>query len=148
MPQTLWREEMCLNYPPLDKEHEKFLKTVSKAGPAALGDDLAAMENVFKGCYEYVRDHFPHEEDIMERVDFPGIEDHVRSHQMFIKNISEFRMRFEQASSLEMKRRVAIQAAEFLEVWFVGHLMSRDRLLKPYLTRLRNLPPRMSYPFE
>ncbi len=142
---TLWHEEMRLDYPPLDEEHVDFFKTVMKAAPAASSADFKTMDKVFLKCYDYARNHFAHEEDIMERIDFPDMEEHMKSHQMFIKHISDFRVAYENAKTLEDKQRVSIHTAEFLEVWFVGHLMSRDRLLKPYLVRLRNLPPRMNY---
>lgn len=142
---SLWHDEMRLDYPPLDEEHVDFFKTVMRAAPAASSADFKTMDKVFLKCYDYARNHFAHEEDIMERIDFPDMVEHMKSHQMFIKHISDFRTAYEKAVSLEEKQRISIQTAEFLEVWFVGHLMSRDRLLKPYLVRLRNLPPRMEY---
>ncbi len=145
MTQNLWREEMGLDYPPLDGEHKAFLKVVMMAQKAAENGDFDLMDTVFIGCYDYVRHHFTLEEDIMERIRFPAMEEHVAAHQMFIKEISDLRVRYDQAFTEEIKKNILVETAEFLKVWFIGHLLSRDRLLKPYLVRLRNLPPRMNY---
>ncbi len=145
MPIVLWRDQMSLNYPPLDDEHQDFLNTVNQSVVAANAGDLKTMDEVFEKCYDYVRYHFSHEEDVMERIRFPDMEAHMNAHQTFIRNISEFRQKYENAIDPMKKKKIAVEAANFLNLWFLGHILSRDKLLKPYLVRLRNLPPRMNY---
>ncbi|MDY6407819.1 MAG: hemerythrin family protein [Pseudomonadota bacterium] len=140
-----WREQMSLNYLPLDQEHQEFLKVVNFSLGAAKIGDFEAMENVFNACYDYVRNHFSHEEDIMERIQFPDMQAHMQAHRTFIKNISEFRQQYETAPTLAIKQELAVKTADFLSLWLLGHILSRDKLLKPYLVRLRHLPPRMDY---
>lgn len=140
-----WRDQMSLNYPPLDEEHKAFLSVVNEAQTAAEAQDLKTIEHVFEECYDYARNHFSHEENIMEKISFPDIEPHMRSHQVFIKNVSEMRGQYEVAPSLEDKAVIARKLADFLSVWLLGHILSRDKLLKPYLVRLRNIPPAMNY---
>lgn len=145
MPIISWRDQMSLDYLPLDQEHHDFLNVVNRALVVARAGDFAAMEWVFDKCYNYVCDHFSHEEDIMERIAFPDSAAHMQAHRTFIKNISEFRLEYENAADLDKKKEIAIRTSDFLSLWLVGHILSRDKLLKPYLVRLRNLPPRMNY---
>jgi hemerythrin len=140
-----WRDQMSLDYLPLDEEHRAFLNVVNRSVPAARSGDFKTMDIVFDACYDYVRNHFSHEEDIMERVSFPDIEAHMQAHRTFIQNISEFRKKYEAAKTDEEKQKQAIKTSDFLSLWFLGHVLSRDKLLKPYLVRLRHLPPRMDY---
>ena len=145
MPIISWRDQMSLDYLPLDQEHHDFLNVVNRALVVARAGDFAAMKWVFDKCYNYVCDHFSHEEDIMERIAFPDSVAHMQAHRTFIKNISEFRLEYENAVDLDKKKEIAIRTSDFLSLWLVGHILSRDKLLKPYLVRLRNLPPRMNY---
>lgn len=140
-----WRDQMSLDYLPLDEEHKAFLDVVNRSVPAARAGDFKTMDLVFEACYDYVRNHFSHEEDVMERVSFPDIEAHMQAHRTFIQNISEFRKKYESAKTDAEKQRQAIKTSDFLSLWFLGHVLSRDKLLKPYLVRLRHLPPRMDY---
>ena len=140
-----WRDQMSLDYLPLDEEHRAFLNVVNRSVPAARSGDFKTMDMVFDACYDYVRNHFSHEEDIMERVSFPDIEAHMQAHRTFIQNISEFRKKYEAAKTDDEKQKQAIKTSDFLSLWFLGHVLSRDKLLKPYLVRLRHLPPRMDY---
>ena len=145
MPIATWRDSLDLNYPPLDDEHKAVLDVVNQAYMASQVDDFEMMDRVFEKCYDYARNHFSHEEDIMERIQFPDIENHMKSHQVFIHNVSEMRQQYEVAPSMEDKRRVSIKLANFLNVWLLGHILSKDKVLKPFLVRLRNLPPRMNF---
>ena len=140
-----WREQMSLDYLPLDEEHQAFLDVVNRSLVASRNADFDTMEQVFETSYNYVCNHFAHEEEIMERVNFPDMEAHLVAHRTFIQNISEFRQRYEAKTDRVEKQKEAIKAADFLHLWFIGHVLSRDKLLKPYLVRLRNLPPRMNY---
>ncbi len=140
-----WREQMSLDYPPLDSEHKAFLNVINQASVDVRLQHIEGMEKMFEACYDYVRNHFSHEEDIMERIRYPDLEEHIASHQLFIKNISQFRQEFETAPTPGKKIDAAQKAMNFLSIWFLGHLLSRDKPVKPYLTRLRNLPPRMNY---
>ena len=136
-----WREQMSLNYLPLDEEHRAFLDVVNLSLIASRNADFKTMESVFNSCYDYVRNHFSHEEDVMERVHFPDMQAHLKAHRTFIQNISEFRQKYESLTDQTEKQKEAVRAADFLHLWFIGHVLSRDKLLKPYLVRLRNLPP-------
>lgn len=140
-----WREQMGLNYLPLDQEHKDFLNVINYALTVSRAGNYEKMEWVFDKCYDYVRDHFSHEEDIMERINFPDMKAHMQAHRTFIKNIAEFRQKYEKAPTADKKKDAAIRATDFLSLWLVGHILSRDKLLKPYLVRLRHLPPRMNY---
>lgn len=145
MPIVAWRDQMSLDYMPLDDEHKAFLEVVNKGAVAARVGDFETMDYVFDKCYDYVRHHFTNEEDIMERIQFPDIEAHMKAHNTFIQNISEFRMRYTNAKTQKDKKKAAQETSDFLSLWLVGHILSRDKLIKPYLVRLRHLPPRMNY---
>ncbi len=145
MAPILWRKQMDLSYLPIDEEHRAFVTVINSAQEAAEKDDFMRFDTLFEQCYEYARTHFPHEEDIMERISFPDLEAHAQSHQQFIATISELRQTYAKAQTLEEYRYICRKTANYLSAWFLGHIFGRDRLYKPYLVRLRNLPPRMNY---
>lgn len=140
-----WRPQMELSYPPLDDEHKHFLHVVNVAQEIAEKGFLNEMDAIYEKCYEYARTHFPNEEDVMERISFPDLESHIKSHQKFISNISELRQSFHHTNDDAIRQKIALQTANFLSTWFLGHILGRDKVYKPYLVRLRNLPPRMNY---
>lgn len=131
----IWREGMLLGYAPLDAEHKDFVAVIESAKNAADNQDYTLLENVFDKCYAYARNHFSHEENIMEKTNYPDMMAHMKSHQIFVKNISQLRQELEFAG-LDEKADIAVRLADFLRVWFIGHVLSRDGLLKPYVQGL------------
>lgn len=145
MVKIAWRKQMELSYPPLDDEHKDFLTVVNSAQEASEKKRFYLFDGIFEKCYDFARTHFPAEEEVMERIQFPDLPVHVKSHQKFIENISALRQEFNRAITPSERYKKAKQTADFLSDWYLGHILGRDKVYKPYLVRLRNLPPRMNY---
>lgn len=131
-----WSKNMEVGYAPLDKAHRDFIKIINEAYVYTASREMTSMDNVFEKCYDYARNHFPEEENIMKQVGFPDMASHEKSHHAFIKNISEIRVNFHKATTRREKEQLSGQAADFLKAWFLGHTLSRDKIYKPYLVRL------------
>lgn len=142
-----WRDaEMSLDYPPLDDGNKVFLQAIHRATEMVIKKhDLSGMSAMFDTAYGYARNHFPLEEDLMERIDYPGLKDHRSAHELFIKNIAGFRLAYNRAETQVKKLEMARKAMAYLSLWFPGHLLKVDKPIKPYFVRLRNKPPRMNY---
>lgn len=133
-----WSKNMEVGYEPLDKAHKDFIKIINEAYVYTASKELSSMDDVFEKCYDYARNHFPEEENIMKQVGFPDMPAHEKSHHAFIKNISGLRVNFHKAATKQEKEKVSTEAADFLKAWFLGHTLSRDKIYKPYLVRLKN----------
>ena len=137
MPLARWRDSMSLDYPPLDDEQKAFLQVVNASYMAVQAKDLSGIEGTFKECYAYVRAHLSHEENLMQKMRFPDIENHMKAHQVFISKLAQMKQAFDAAQTSEEQQTVALHFSNFLNVWFLAHITGPDRLLKPYLRRLR-----------
>ncbi len=133
-----WSKNMEVGYEPLDKAHKDFIKIINEALVYSASKELSAIDDVFEKCYDYARNHFPEEEDIMKQVGFPDMPAHEKSHHAFIQNISGLRVHFHNAKNRKEKEKVTTEAVDFLQAWFIGHTLSRDKIYKPYLVRLKN----------
>lgn len=137
MPLARWRDSMNLDYPPLDDEQKAFLQVVNASYMAVQANDLSGIETTFKECYAYVRTHLSHEENLMQKMRFPDIENHIKAHQVFISKLAQMKQAFDAAQTSEEQHTIALHFSNFLNVWFLSHLTGPDRLLKPYLKRLK-----------
>lgn len=140
-----WRPQMEVGYPPLDEEHKTFLDVINKAQEIAVSKNLVLMDGIFEKCYDYAVNHFPHEEEVMEQISFPDLESHSMAHQLFIAHISELRQIFIASPNVQEQKKSALLTADFLYAWFLGHILSRDKLYKPYLVRLSNSAVQRKY---
>lgn len=117
---TTWSPEMTLGVPAMDKAHEAFLYQLhcmlelpSEEFPAAFKALTAEMERDFQA-----------EEELMERIDYPGIREHLEQHARVLGSMH-------QVMPAVMEGNIALgrRAVELLPKWFMFHLSTMDTAL-------------------
>ena len=89
MPLARWHDSMSVDYPPLDNAYKAFLQVATSSYMAVHSKDFFRLEDIFKECYSYVRMHLTREENLMQEMHFPDIENHVKAHQAFISKLAQ-----------------------------------------------------------
>lgn len=83
----------------------------------------------------YVNSHFAHEENFMEQIGFPGLEDHRRIHNNFRKFFLSLKTDLESASEVAFRN---VLSAIFS--WILNHIGKTDRKYANfYLANMNNL---------
>ena len=136
--ELFWSKNMLLNHLELDEDHQSFVSIVNDMYRSYYTKDMTLADNVFERCFSFARTHFSREEAILAEIGFPDIESHQKSHQAFYKNILEFKELFLMIPQKEERLLFVLKTADYLKSWFLGHLLGRDRVYKPYLVRLNN----------
>jgi hemerythrin len=81
-----------------------------------------------RDLFQYTRDHFAYEEDLMLRVGFPSYEAHVKSHQLLISRLNAL----SQQISDDMLDRSEME--HFIKHWALFHIPKADFQLAEYLS--------------
>lgn len=133
---VLWMSNMQVGYAPLDEEHKSFIDIINQSYIFLARQDVLGFERVFEWIDEYIQSHFPHEEKILIEIQFPDSLSHQESHHRFKENIEELKTLFFNAEDMKTKEKLAFKTADYIKAWFLGHILSRDKIYKPYLVRL------------
>jgi hemerythrin len=72
--------------------------------------------------------HFSHEERLMQKYGYKGIEEHKTDHQDLINSVRELQQRYLQVGKLEEEEDLV-----FLERWLTEHILTADMRLGSYL---------------
>ena len=76
---------------------------------------------------DYAKEHFQTEEALLLEHGFPGLEEHVREHDVFVARVMDMVFEPESAESgLE-------DVLAFLVEWLVAHISGTDKKYGPYL---------------
>lgn len=134
--ELFWSKNMNLGLLFLDDDHKGFILLINDLYKAYYQKDLVLASQILQRCLFHQKNHFSKEEMVMEQIQFPDLISHKKSHQQFLENILELIQSFEMAPKKEEKEKFLLQTADYLKSWFLGHVLSRDRLYKPYLVRL------------
>ncbi|NGZ05240.1 MAG: hemerythrin family protein [Magnetococcales bacterium] len=127
-------EEFQLGCPSIDTQHELIFAMYHELLTSQQQEaECYDLETVFLGLNGYAATHFAHEEQLMRRSGFPGIEAHVHEHRVLGQDVALLRGRFVQAKSVDEANAIAGEVAVFLHDWLTHHIAEVDRELCLYL---------------
>jgi hemerythrin len=134
MPRIEWNPAFSVNQDEIDIQHQKWFQLYNElrhdiiryetdTQDSFVPDSLKAME-------AYSKMHFAFEENYMEKIGFPGLDEHKRLHQEFQNKIVSFRQKqpFEAAISNR-------QILEFIKIWLLEHVLNADIQYRRYRER-------------
>jgi hemerythrin-like metal-binding protein len=128
----IWRDSMKIGDPELDAEHKKFIALLNMIERGLEQDDVSPATEIFEELLVYVEEHLPAEEAYMERLGYPGLEEHRRLHEEFAYNFYVALGRFRASLDDKERRTHVVKLAEFVREWLIDHILKEIIELKPY----------------
>lgn len=124
-----WRDELSVNIPSIDRQHQVligYINDLHDAVGSASANVLAAR--VLKKLVQYTTVHFLYEEMLFGAYNYPQDADHKASHQRFIDQIE--RMEKDCAAG---DSAVAAKLLELLKSWLNHHILKDDMAYSAFL---------------
>jgi hemerythrin-like metal-binding protein len=81
-----WKDVYRIGDAEIDAQHEELFSKINKF---LVANDRASQTASAMSLYQYTREHFKHEEDLMRRVNFPDIAPHVEQHNDLISRLND-----------------------------------------------------------
>lgn len=117
----------------IDKEHEKLFaiindvyKMVEEEYNNEKYDEILGLLDRLE---EYTQTHFGHEEEIMEKYNFPELDFQRNAHTYFIERLSDRDM----GEELENSKEFLENLLDFLYAWLANHIMKHDIKIAKYI---------------
>jgi len=130
-----WNDKFKVNVPSIDEQHQRLF---------ALGNELFKIASEGKGLDNYDKImavlsemknyavyHFRHEEQLMSKYNFPGLDAHKSEHEDFIYKINEFSF----SDIDENQRQVTLELLKFVADWIEKHILKSDHGYKALLNK-------------
>lgn len=122
-----WNPEYALGISEIDEEHQQLVDMMHRLELAA---DRRDRSHIVKGVIgeigKYVDVHFRHEEELMEKAQYPGYEQHYLAHKAFARKVEDLKL-FSTLDPAEL-HKILVQ-------WLVDHIMKADRDYAPYVEK-------------
>ena len=113
------KEDFLTGVGAVDAEHVVLLDLTDQVGA------LLADENMLFKCEDYTTMHFTHEEQLMEKMGYGGIEEQKKQHRMFVQKLEEFTDRVSKLS-LGTQDAMIQDLFEYLQQWLQDHIKVED----------------------
>jgi hemerythrin-like metal-binding protein len=121
-----WRDSYSLGDLEIDAQHQTLFALVNTLLAATEKSSLAeAVSNLF----QHTRDHFAHEEAVMQKTGYPAMQAHVEQHSTLLAKLSK-------TSELIANYTLDMANLEsFLAAWLFNHLETLDAPLVNHIGR-------------
>ena len=125
-----WKECYSVGVLVLDADHRLLIdfldriETAEKTGKS--------IEPIIQELGRYARDHFEREQDRMKAVDYPGLADHVKEHDEFMKWLDSVLTAYHMAP--DARSGLADTVTEYLQDWLESHLLETAMAYKNHLS--------------
>ena len=114
----VWQAELDTGIDIIDQQHHRIVALINQLAEATSRDDQAV---VLEELVDYTLSHFAFEEELMEESGYSFGPAHKRVHDMFVRRVSEYRMRFEAGED------IAGELKSMLARWLFNHIRGDDK---------------------
>jgi len=130
-----WDNDMVIDNGPLDQDHRRLVDLVNELHTAtAAGQGKTVVSRIMSELLFYTTDHLRREEQEMERVGFPNLEEHKRHHAEFMAGIQALVDKQAKGSIT-----VASQLSTLLRDWLSVHIRRSDHELRVHMKQANRL---------
>ncbi len=124
-----WDDRLSIGIQSLDNDHKHIIDLINSLAETMTANECAEkLPDIFDQLVNYVLTHFDREEQLMQRVQYPGLEKHQLQHKKLASKLTQLK---EQANSQDMGF-ISFELAEFLRSWLLNHIAMDDLQLRPY----------------
>ena len=95
MAYLVWQEDLNTGIQVIDTQHKRIVEMINQLHDAQAQHDRALLGNVIEELVDYTLSHFAFEETLLEDSGYQFTRAHKKVHELFIKRVSDYRLRFE-----------------------------------------------------
>ncbi|MDR3168088.1 MAG: bacteriohemerythrin [Treponema sp.] len=130
-----WEDRYSVGIPFIDDQHKKLVELTNDLYKGCLlggGEARDYFMKVIRGVVDYVKYHFAAEEKILEKVKYPGLAEHKKEHEGFIKQVVGDVKNFQ-----EGKQFVPNVFVRYLKDWILTHIAVQDKQYADFIINLK-----------
>jgi hemerythrin-like metal-binding protein len=129
MKELLWDKTLSVDVAEIDQDHRRLLELFNRLGHASEeGEPQAEIEAIMDELISCTGWHFRHEERLMQKYGYAGLEEHRVEHQSLLAGGQALLQRLRDSAA-----PLSTQDLEFLEHWLTGHIYGADMSMGAYL---------------
>lgn len=117
-----WRDSYATGVKEMDEEHRVIIDLINTLYEMIRDKKrYEELRTVYERMYSYSRDHFSHEEQMLEEADFSGLAEQKEQHAQFIARLDELKDEL-----LSANESVTLEVYTFLREWWLQHIVETD----------------------
>jgi hemerythrin-like metal-binding protein len=129
MKELTWDKTLSVDVPEIDEDHRRLVDLFNLLNRAVVeGEAPVYVEALMDELISCTVWHFRHEERLMLKYGYQGLQEHKAEHEDLIASAKALQQKLQQEG-----KGVSSEEIEFLEHWLTGHILGADMDLGSYL---------------
>lgn len=127
--ELVWSDKYSLGHSRIDQQHQELFKLLATLEQALY--DYKSTDKVLSALIaltDYSQLHFHEEEQLMERIDYPDMNDHKQQHLAFMVEIAGLMKDIDAGKPV-----LTIELIQFLKRWLSQHILGADMKIGAFL---------------
>ncbi|MBF4693860.1 bacteriohemerythrin [Fusibacter ferrireducens] len=131
----VWDESLAVGNEIIDRQHQQLFDIATQLETlfenyTETDYDYDEIIHILVKLHLYALKHFETEEEILERIKFPGLVNHKKDHQRFVSFLDRFK-----AEKIEADQyQTLLDLLAFVVNWIMSHVKGTDSAYIPYLS--------------
>lgn len=127
-----WDESLCVGFDEIDEDHQRIVNLFNLLCQAVSNQESPQyVDALFEELVSFTESHFRHEERLMVRHNYDGLDDHKDEHLDLIDLIRDLQRRFHEA-----RHQLTADNIEYLKEWLTTHIVGQDMRLGYFLAQV------------
>lgn len=124
-----WMDEYAVGVAEVDREHKLLVHSINELY-VAMQDNKSSerIPDLFNMLADYTLNHFATEQVMMEEINYPHLEEHLKEHRVMSSKLTDMKSRYENGTL-----GVSVELLLFLRDWLNNHILETDHALAQYL---------------
>ena len=117
-----WRDSYSVGVDKFDQEHMLLVELINEMFIIVRDKgEVATLTDAIKKLVDYTRVHFSDEEEAMEKINYPHLEEHREIHTNLLEQVVEFQKQIEHEG-----KDLRTDLYKFLREWLINHILDED----------------------
>lgn len=116
-----WSDDLDTGIAVIDGQHRRIVDMINQLHEVQQSGEQAGIGQVINELVDYTSSHFAFEESMLEEAGYVFTKAHKRVHEVFIKRVSDYQVRFNQGED------IADELKALLGRWLFGHIRNDDQ---------------------
>jgi len=123
MPRMIWQDDLNTGIKVIDNQHRRIVEMINHLHDAMEHRDRREISDILDELVDYTLSHFTFEESLMEDAGYEFTRAHKRVHEVFVKRVSEYRLRFRTGEE------IGNELLHTLSHWLFNHIRNDDKAI-------------------
>jgi hemerythrin len=116
-----WSESYNIGIDVIDNQHRQILDYINALEEIRGTGQRDRIREVLNDLIDYTQSHFSFEENLLEQVSYQYLPSHRGIHDLFVKRLNDYRVKFEKGESVEN------DLYRLLSKWLINHIQHDDQ---------------------